>query len=78
MESLCAVTSLDLLLCCAAGKDQDFNWADLAPAMTRRAFGSAGHDRRRAVLPRGAGYQIRTRAAGSSHSTSVAPTPNAP
>ena len=37
----------------------------------------AGHDRRRAVWQGGAGYQMRTRAAGSSQSSSVAPTPNA-
>jgi hypothetical protein len=29
MELLCAVTSLDLLLYCAAGKDQGVTWAGL-------------------------------------------------
>jgi SAM-dependent methyltransferase len=40
-------------------------------------FGGAGRDRERAVWHRGRGYQIRTRAPGSSHISSVAPTSNA-
>ena len=53
-------------------------WAGLVGVMTRRVYGGAGRDRRRAVWQCGPGYQIRTRVAGSSHSSSAAPTSNAP
>jgi hypothetical protein len=58
----------------AAGKDQGVTWAGRDDSAG--AFG-AGHDRWRPVWQCGAGYQIRTRVAGSSHSSSVAPTSNA-
>ena len=47
-------------------------------AMTRWAYGGAGHDHLRVVWRCGPAYQIRTRVAGSSHNSSAAPTSNAP
>ena len=76
LESLCAATLRDLLLC-RAGTGA-VTWAVWRAAMTRWACGGAGHDRLRVVSRCGPAYQIRTRVAGSSHSSSAAPTSNAP
>jgi len=53
-------------------------WAAWRAAMTRWAYGGAGHDHLRVVWRCGPAYQIRTRVAGSSHDSSAAPTSNAP